>query len=66
MAAAFARTPLPFNYLHNRKLAQISSTTTFHMSVPGGTSARNLLMAFDKSRPTGLTRRTAIATRRGV
>jgi putative adenylate-forming enzyme len=44
MAAAFARTPLPFSFLHRRKLAQIASTTTFHMSAQGGTSAQNLLM----------------------
>jgi putative adenylate-forming enzyme len=44
MASAFARTPLPFSFLHKRKLAQIASTTTFHMSAQGGTSAQNLLL----------------------
>jgi phenylacetate-CoA ligase len=44
MAAAFARTPIPFSFLHKRKLAQITSTTTFHMSAQGGTSAQNLLL----------------------
>jgi phenylacetate-CoA ligase len=44
MAAAFARTPLPFSFFHKRKLAQIASTTTFHMSAQGGTSAQNLLL----------------------
>lgn len=44
MASAFARTPIPFSFLHKRKLAQIASTTTFHMSAQGGTTARNLLL----------------------
>jgi phenylacetate-CoA ligase len=44
MAAAFARIPIPFSFLHKRKLAQIASTTTFHMSAQGGTSAQNLLL----------------------
>jgi len=44
MASAFARTPIPFSFLHKRKLAQIASTTTFHMSAQGGTSAQNLLL----------------------
>ena len=44
MASAFARTPLPFSLFHRRKLAQIASTTTFHMSAQGGTSAQNLLL----------------------
>ena len=44
MAAAFARTPIPFSFTQKRKLAQIASTTTFHMSAQGGTSLQNLLM----------------------
>ncbi|GCE18694.1 phenylacetate--CoA ligase family protein [Dictyobacter kobayashii] len=44
MASAFARTPIPFSFIQKRKLAQIASTTTFHMSAQGGTSAQNLLM----------------------
>jgi len=44
MASAFARTPIPFSFLHKRKLAQIASTTTFHMAAQGGTSAQNLLL----------------------
>jgi phenylacetate-CoA ligase len=44
MASAFARTPIPFSFIHKRKLAQIASTTAFHMSAQGGTSAQNLLM----------------------
>jgi putative adenylate-forming enzyme len=44
MASAFARTPMKFSFLHKRKLAQIASTTTFHMSAQGGTSAQNLFM----------------------
>lgn len=44
MAAAFARTPMPFSLFHKRKMAQITSTTSFHMSAQGGTSARNLLL----------------------
>jgi phenylacetate-CoA ligase len=44
MAAAFARTPMPFSLFKKRKMAQITSTTAFHMSAQGGTSARNLLL----------------------
>lgn len=44
MAAAFARTPMPFSLLQKRKMAQITSTTAFHMSAQGGNSARNLLL----------------------
>jgi len=44
MAAAFARTPMPFSLFQKRKMAQITSTTAFHMSAQGGTSARNLLL----------------------
>lgn len=44
MAAAFARTPMPFSLFQKRKMAQITSTTSFHMSAQGGTSARNLLL----------------------
>lgn len=44
MASAFARTPIKFSFIHKMKLAQIASTTTFHMSAQGGTSAQNLLM----------------------
>lgn len=44
MAAAFARTPMPFSLLQKRKMAQITSTTAFHMSAQGGASARNLLL----------------------
>ncbi len=44
MASAFVRTPIPFSFLHKKKLAQITSTTTFHMSAQGGTSAQNLLL----------------------
>jgi phenylacetate-CoA ligase len=44
MASAFARTPIPFSFFHKRKLAQVASTTTFHMSAQGGTSFQNLFM----------------------
>jgi phenylacetate-CoA ligase len=44
MAAALARTPMQLSLLHRSKLAQIASTSTFHMSAQGGTSAQNLLM----------------------
>lgn len=44
MASAFARTPIPFSFTRKKKLAQVASTTTFHMSAQGGTSARNLLL----------------------
>ncbi|GHO99639.1 hypothetical protein KSF_096870 [Reticulibacter mediterranei] len=44
MGAAFARTPMPFSLFHKRKMAQIASTTTFHMSSQGGTSSQNLLL----------------------
>lgn len=44
MASAFARTPIPFSFIHKRKLAQVTSTTAFHMSAQGGTSLQNLLM----------------------
>jgi phenylacetate-CoA ligase len=44
MASAFARTPMTLSLIHRTKLAQIASTTTFHMSAQGGTSAQNLLM----------------------
>lgn len=44
MAAAFARTPMPFSLFKKKKIAQITSTTAFHMSAQGGASARNLLL----------------------
>jgi putative adenylate-forming enzyme len=44
MGAAFARTPMPFSLFRKRKMAQIASTTSFHMSSQGGTSAQNLLL----------------------
>jgi phenylacetate-CoA ligase len=44
MASAFARTPIPFRLTRKERLAQIASTTNFHMSAQGGTSVRNLLL----------------------
>lgn len=44
MASAFVRTPIPFSFVHKRKLAQITSTTGFHMSAQGGKSSQNLLL----------------------
>jgi phenylacetate-CoA ligase len=44
MASAFARTPMQFSLIHRRKMAQIASTTSFHMSTQVAASAHGLLM----------------------
>lgn len=44
MASAFTYTPIKLTLTRRSKLAQVASTTTFHMSAMGGSTLRSLLM----------------------
>jgi phenylacetate-CoA ligase len=44
MASAFTYTPMKLSLTHRSRLAQVASTTTFHMSATGGATLRNLFM----------------------
>jgi putative adenylate-forming enzyme len=44
MASAFTYTPMHLSLTHRSKLAQVASTTAFHMSAMGGATLRSLLM----------------------
>jgi phenylacetate-CoA ligase len=44
MASAFTYTPMNMSFTHRVKLAQVASTTVFHMSAQGGATLKRLLM----------------------